>query len=347
MMSLVDLTVIDAAGSPREMGRAHGEQARDLVQQSLAGWREAMNKEGHEPDELIHVLSRGTGFRDAIAEHAPGLLEEVVGIAEGSGLHYDEVFALNCLDEAWWWSEKTGGCSTVAIGADGDRPAFGGQTMDLDDWMDGTQIALRTATVDGPAQVMLSRAGMIGLCGANDDGVGVLVNTLSQLPVSTDGLPVAFVVRAALEARTVNDAATILQRLPHASGQAYTLVSADGVIGMECGAGVAAEYINDPELPQDRWHTNHPIAAASEGDVEEDSELRFDALDERAPELTDVSELRTLLADGESGVCMFPDRWPGNWTTFGAITVEISSSTQVSIAPGPPDRTPWVDVPFG
>ena len=345
-MGCVKLTVIDAAGSPREMGRAHGEQGRALVQQSLAGWREAMAQSGHEPDQLVQELSNRSGFREAVVQQLPSMIDEMAGIAEGAGITEDEVFALNCLDEAWWWGEKAGGCSTVAIGAEGERPAFGGQTMDLDDWMDGTQIALRTDPADGPRLVMLSRAGMVGLCGANETGVAVLVNTLSQLPVSTGGVPVAFVLRAALASRTVNGAAATLQRLPHASGQAYTLVSANGVIGMECGAGLVEEYINDPELPQDRWHTNHPLTAAADGDTSESSQRRMDALDDRAPTLSSTEEVQHLLADGESGVCMFPNRWPDSSVTFGAVTVSLSTSTTVEIAPGPPDRAPWSTVSF-
>jgi isopenicillin-N N-acyltransferase like protein len=341
----VHLTVIDSAGTPREMGRAHGEAARPLVQQSLAGWQEAMSRAGHEPSQHVQTLTQASGFRDAIAAHVPDLLEEMAGIADGAGITTDEVFALNCLDEAWWWAEKAGGCSTVAIGTTAGA-TFAGQTMDLEEWMDGTQIALRTRPTNGPAQVMLSRAGMVGLCGVNEAGAAVLVNTLSQLPVSRAGVPVAFVLRAALAQPTVNDAAATLQRLPHASGQAYTLASADGVIGMECGAGIAAEYLNDAETPRDRWHTNHPLSAAPEGSIEVSSKERMAALDERAPTLEDVAELQGLLADGESGVCMYPNRWPGSWLTFGAVAIEFGATTSVQIAPGPPDRTEWTAVSF-
>lgn len=340
----VDLTVIDSEGSPRAMGQAHGESARELVEQSWAGWQEAMAHQGHEPAELVAALNRQTDFRDSVTEHVPDLMAEVAGIADGSGVPEEAVFALNCLDEAWWWSEQASGCSTIAIGAEG--VAFAGQTMDLDDWMDETQIALRTRPTDGPAAVMLSRAGMVGLCGVNEGGLAVLVNTLSQLPVSRLGVPVAFVMRAALAQTTVNDAAACLQRLPHASGQAYTLASADGVIGLECGAGVVVEYVNDVELVQDRWHTNHPLTAVGDDDVKESSRQRLAVLDRRAPELSDPADLKKLLSDGDAGVCVYPGRWPGTWTTFGAIAVELGSEPHVEIAPGPPDRTDWTPVSF-
>ena len=342
----MQLPVIDMAGSPRDFGRAHGEQARALIQQSREAWRDAMAQAGHEPDVLVVTLSKEAGFRSAVNQHLPWLLEEVAGLAEASGLTDDEIFAMNCLDEAWWWGKPPTGCSTVAIGASETRPAVCGQNMDLDDWMDGTQVVLRTSPADGARQVMLSRAGMIGLCGVNDSGVAVLVNTLPQLPVSSNGVPVAFVLRAALAAKGVNEAATILQRLPHASGQAYTLASSGGVIGLECAAGVAVEYINDPELPADRWHTNHPLAAATDADPEPDSQERMDALDDSAPEVDTIDAVKQLLADGDSGICMFSERWPGPWLTFGSIAVELVDPPAAHIAPGPPDRTPWSTFTF-
>ncbi len=342
----MELPVIDMVGSPRDFGRAHGEQARALIHQSREGWRDAMAKAGHEPDVLVVTLSKEAGFRAAVAQHLPGLLDEVAGIAEGSDLTDDEIFAMNCLDETWWWGKPPHGCSTVAIGATETRPAVAGQNMDLDDWTDGTQMVLQTSPTDGVRQLILSSAGMIGLCGVNDAGVAVLVNTLPQLPVSSNGVPVAFVLRAALAARSVNEAATILQRLPHASGQAYTLTSSNGVIGLECAAGVAVEYINDPELPADRWHTNHPLAAATDADPQPDSQERMDALDDSAPEVDNIDAVKQLLADGDSGICVFPGRWPGPWMTFGSIAVELVDPPVAHIAAGPPDRAPWSTFSF-
>ncbi|HVQ88419.1 MAG TPA: C45 family peptidase [Actinomycetes bacterium] len=342
----MELLVVQGQGSPQDIGRAHGEQARALIHQSRAAWREAMAGAGHEPDALVDTLSRKAGFRTAVHEHLPDLLSEISGIAEGSGLSDDEIFAMNCLDEAWWWKVPPSGCSTVAIGATETRPAVCGQNMDLDDWMNGTQVVLRQSPTDGNSHVMLSRAGMIGLCGVNEAGVAVMVNTLPQLPVATDGVPVAFVLRAALAARTVNEAAKTLQRLPHASGQAYTLTSSSGVIGLECGAGVVVEYINDPELPEARWHTNHPLTAASDDAPEPDSQQRMDALDESAPEIKVIDGVKQLLADGNSGICMYADRWPGPWMTFGSVAVELTHPPVAHVAPGPPDRTPWSTFSF-
>ena len=85
-MDPVDLMIIDAAGSPRERGRAHGEQACDLIATGLEQWRAELAASGRDADELWKGLSRVSGFRDAAARWAPDLLEEVEGIAEGVGL---------------------------------------------------------------------------------------------------------------------------------------------------------------------------------------------------------------------------------------------------------------------
>ena len=51
------------------------------------------------------------------------------------------------------------------------------------------------ASTDGPAQIIIAQVGIIGLSGANDAGIGVVVNNLWQLQHGTAGLPVAFVIR--------------------------------------------------------------------------------------------------------------------------------------------------------
>ena len=146
-------------------------------------------------------------------------MDEIAGIAAGANASVDEIFALNCLDEAWWWGGRGPGCSTVGLGSTPSGAAICGQTMDLDPWMDGTQIVLRLAPADGPSQVLLSRAGLVGLCGANEAGVAVLVNTLSQLPVTDNGVLVAGALRAAMATETVVAASRHSPRSPTRRGR--------------------------------------------------------------------------------------------------------------------------------
>jgi hypothetical protein len=152
-------------------------------------------------------------------------------------------------------------------------------------------------------------------------------------------------MRAALEAETVDEAASTLRRLPHASGQAYTLTSRDKVVGLECGAKGTVEYVN-AAVSDRRWHTNHPLTSPQVGEVEPDSKERLQALDDDVVSIANASDVQRLLSDGDRGVCMYPGRWPGDWMTFGSIAIELADTITAYFTFGPPDRNAWFTVTF-
>ena len=351
------MRTVTASGDPRTIGRTHGEVAGEQIRALLAAWRSRAAGEGDGLDSVVHALAQECGFRSATRRWLPDLVDEVDGLAEGAGISQDEAFALNCMDEAWWLGSSEGGCSVLAVVDDRTDAPVVGQNMDLDTWMDGGQVVLRLHPVGRPRQVLLSRAGMVGLCGANDAGLVVMVNTLDQLPTDRDGVPVAFVVRALIGQPSLAAAVDLLHRLPHASGQAYTLASGDGVRGFECGAGTVTEYRNDDALPLRRWHTNHPIALGLPEPEQDDASWatgstgpRMFHLDAKAAAVSSLADLQALLSDSTAGICMFPGRWRDDGFTFASIVVALPHGAgelpAVMIAPGPPDRTPYESVAF-
>jgi isopenicillin-N N-acyltransferase like protein len=352
---------VSATGDPVTLGQAHGQQAASQIQSLLTRWRDLAASQETDLDAVIRTLSHECGFRETTHTWLPDLVAEVDGLAAGASITADEAFALNCMDEARWLS-STGGCSVVAITDSGtdaspEAPVIG-QNMDLDTWMDGAQVALQLQPDGTPGQVLLTRAGMVGLCGANDAGLAVMVNTLDQLPTDRNAVPVAFVVRALLAQTSLDAAVDLLHQLPHASGQAYTIASADGVRGFECGAGVVQEYRNDDALPGRRWHTNHPISAADQDiDLTQDDAgwatgstgPRMAHLDAKAAAISSRADLQRLLSDSTSGICMFPGRWRDDGFTFASIVVTLTktgAAPEVLMAPGPPDRTDYEPVAF-
>jgi hypothetical protein len=194
---------------------------------------------------------------------------------------------------------------------------------------------------------------MVGLCGANEAGVGVLVNTLDTLPQAADGLPVALVIRLLAQQATLDGVESQLRSVRHASGQAYTMASADGdVVGFEAGGDHVASYQNQVERPRARWHTNHPLAQGSNVDTTGDDWAtsstvpRLERVASAMDELATVEDLKELLSDADAGVCMFPGRWRDDGFTFGSIVMSLYTQPEIEVAPGPPDRTPYVTVPF-
>jgi len=341
--------VVDCGGAPRASGRAHGEQARDLIRLGLERWLDALGRRrGANPDEYLADFLAATDYLPAVRRWTPGLLEEIEGIAEGAGQPFARLFAYNLLDEEWGYARYRRGAApgcTVACLRRGERGApVLAQTMDIPALHDGTQVVLRLVPDDGPPLALLSYAGMIGLTGCNAAGIGVVLNNIDDLVDSPTGLPVAFVLRGILSRATRADAAEFVREAPHATGQHYAVGGPDGVRAFEAwGRGVAEVPANGERY----LHTNHPLLA---DDFRGDPEAAFASSTTRERlrfAETNVSPaagqagLETLLADTTTPVS-FESADGG--MTFGAVSMELTAPPRFRVAPGPPHLTAWHDV---
>lgn len=347
-MAVTSHEIVECRGDGRARGRAHGEALRERICGLLERWdTDVAARLGRPPQTLVSGLVETTGFVAAIKRHTPDLLEEVRGIAEGAGVAFDRVLALNLMDEEWWFTAPAAprdACTLIAVGPADGRPTVLAQNMDLPELMDGAQAILRYSDAAGDGGTVLTAAGMIGLTGVSSAGLGVCVNTLAMLNHSRDGLPVAFVMRGALAQGSVAGAAGFLGRVPHASGQHYALGDPGEVAGYECSAAGA---VRSDDASGRFCHTNHPLRsidldAAVPAEGREDSHVRLAAIESAAPDVLTGADCERALADRDAPLCVIPE--PGRpWLTFGSIWAELSSPPRVRIAPGPPDRTAWVD----
>ena len=100
------LEVIDCAGSGLERGLAHGEQLRHRVRTAITSWSEdtlARQPAGTSIEAYAARFLNRTSMVDTLASHTPDLLEEVRGIALGSGVPFELLAAYNLMDEQWWY----------------------------------------------------------------------------------------------------------------------------------------------------------------------------------------------------------------------------------------------------
>jgi hypothetical protein len=149
--AMAALAVAEIGSSPRERGRQHGRQLKALVRERDRRWRAEIESYLSMPaDRFIDRFLAETRFIPAIERHAPDLLDEVHGIAEGADLAYDAVLAAQFMDEEWWYSlglrprqdgENAQHCSGLASLAPGGG-ALLAQNMDLARWSDGLQALL-------------------------------------------------------------------------------------------------------------------------------------------------------------------------------------------------------------
>ncbi|HYP59657.1 MAG TPA: C45 family peptidase [Thermomicrobiales bacterium] len=337
------IPVIECRGSAREVGRAHGESARDLIGRGLGRWRESLAAQRGDVDGYIADFLARTSFVAAIETHAPHVLEELHGIAEGASQPFEVILAYNLMDEEWSFRTDrldglAPGCTVVAVAG-----AAIGQTMDIPTIHDGTQIVLAVEPNHGPSQRLLSAAGMLGLTGANSAGVGVVVNNLNQLPSSAGGLPVQVLTRRLLEHETADEAARWTESVPHAVGQHYLIADPNTIISLEGhGKGVACIPVTDRYV-----HANHPLACTgTRPDTDKieflsNTHVRHDRAQALIGTTSDQPGLERILEDRDAPISREREK---GFMTFGGISIGLTIPPTMRVTAGPPHESEWVDI---
>ena len=332
-------------------GRAFREAIAGHSEALLSAWR----KQGiDDPLEHRARLLRETRFEDAIERHTPHLMREVEGIAAGSGLSRAEVYALQLLDDEWAFRRRVKDgpplqkCSTFAVRNDAAGVTWIGQNMDLGAYTDGLQRLVQHGPCDGrPAALVVSDAGILGLLGVNDSGVGVCVNSIPQVPSGAEGVPVAFVKRPTLlEARSAAEPAMGAVAALHASNQHYVIPRPQRlIVSLEASSeGVVALPLSAPDRS---LHTNHPLASGNRyPEGEENSVARLRSLENRLARGTPVlSDLKGALAscdDDHHPVCRLrsDELGPMSFTTASMISELRGKAAPIEawVSFGPPSQ---------
>jgi isopenicillin-N N-acyltransferase-like protein len=325
--------VIDVAGNARERGRAHGEALREQIERGLALWREHAGPVAG-ADHYLAAARRWT----------PAAVEELEGIAEGAGVPFDALLAYNLGDELRVFGALER-CTSAGLRRGSLGVPVSGQTMDTPPWFAEFRVAIRSAEQEsGLTTLSFTIAGLLGLCGVNSAGVGVWCNALYQLPSSTGGVPVSFVVRHLLSQPSLADATAFVRSVPHASGQHYLLVGPDGLVSLECSGTHVVESQPGTEAI---WHTNHPLSAIDRSD-EPDGRSSLDraAFAKHAVERAhSPADLRQLFSDRTVPVAKSSGAGGDGYTLWGVV-VEHAVPPRVLASAGPPDASAWQPVAF-
>ena len=359
------LKTITVSGNGYERGYQHGHQMKKEIAELMLLWKKDLEQNIHMPaDTFIHNFLAATNFIPSIKKYTPDILDEVRGIAKGADQSFNDMLAFQLVDEYWVYADKMSNdtihhhCSDIGVPAKNGRPAYVSQNMDLDAWMDGYQIILHIQRHGNtPEQYVLSRAGLVALNGINENGIGVCVNTLMQLQASSNGLPVAFVVRGLLEKNNNKEVLQFIQTTKHASGQNYTIGIVDSVYDFEASANKVIRLY--PDASGIVFHTNHPVVNNDVKPWYQDyyqkflagttqnlnSEIRFATLKRRANETTDKNDMfiKTTLRskdDNNNPVCR-THLSSKHGFTFGSVILTLSGKRIMQVTAGPPDESEY------
>jgi isopenicillin-N N-acyltransferase like protein len=363
--------VLELKGNAWERGLQHGTQLKGEIAAVFTRWKKNMSRSGDNPDTLIKAFLAATNFEPITKKYIPAILEEIKGIAEGSGQSYDDVFAFQLLDEFWIYldtkhNEDRHHCSGMGVPATAEHPAYIAQNMDVENYMQGGQVLLHLpANGKEPEQYIITCAGLVALNGMNAAGIGLCMNTVMELQASTDGLPVAFIIRAVLNQKNGKDAMNFLQKVKHASGQNYILGIADSVYDFEASANQVVRFLPGGEKSTVVYHTNHALAnhdvkpwhkEAFEKrlagiDKTDNSVVRLASLEKRiglqpAAISTDIIKSTLRSKDNPYNPVCRTYREGGFGFTFSSILFTLSSRRSVQLTYGSPDQSEFAEYYF-
>lgn len=346
---------ITLSGDPRARGTAYGEACQGPITSAIERWCEELARRGSRgqaPGRRVNdpaAILRAAVTRVTAAPHldrwAPGLTEEIAGIAEGSGQDPQLIWALTLMDEVWMLVDRDHpgpvlGCSTVGA-VPVSAPPLLGQTMDLPACHAAFPTLLHIEPYDGPAQHVLTFAGSVGLCGWNDAGLAVCCNSLAALPGRTDGLPVAGTVRAVLACEDLEEAWAIVRDASHACPQHIAVGGPGGLRGFQVSASGVVEHAVTPGGTY--AHTNHPVRDTGANDAtvnadQTDSIARLSYLQAAAPR--DLSAMVTSLDDRSVPISCGPTGRADDSISAVTFAAELSAPPVAHYRVGPPG-IPW------
>ncbi len=359
-----DLEVVTLSGSPRAMGRAHGETLRDRIQAFVdvrfaAVARYCGDRGRPTIDGLLDIAAESQAISQAW--HADGV-EEHLGIAEGAGVDPVRLYAATNMTDmrdvlllggaprADLPPGDAEGCSAVMV--PGARAAGGqavvGQTWDLNPTDVEFIVAFHRQPTDGPETWGISCVGCLSLVGMNRHGLTVGTTNIKTFGAKP-GVGYLNLLHRALTAPDAETAARWLTAAPRAGAHTYWLADAQRQIELEA-APTRVVRRDTSEGPV--WRTNHcidPEILATQGETPTPSTYHRYARIEHLLSPAQISEQGVFdifadRADGDLSVNRYHEDDQG--TATNAVVIAVPAERRVRACRGPADRGVWVEHRF-
>lgn len=162
-------------GEPRDCGRSYGKLFRDGIRSFLE--KEIFNAFLDKPSSKEQLLSYAAACGKVLRAECPLIADEFTGIAEGSGLTFDEIILINLHEELYHRVElpKHGHCTAVAVGPPytGNKNTYVGQTWDWMESVAGTSAVVEWRRKGGVAVLAYGFPGMPIGAGLNSEGIAL------------------------------------------------------------------------------------------------------------------------------------------------------------------------------
>ena len=343
------------APTPYGRGYQHGAALQYVIQKGIAHWKQWINETLGQQDVEIEIAEfiHDTDYLKGIRKHTPDLYEELQGIAKGSGVDFQTLYAYQMFDEFVVHAiekYRLAHCSGFGVyGRDG-LPNILGQNNDLPPYYAGTHTVLRIKYPRNHEVLVFTWAGLLAQNGVNNQNLGVTMNIVPTAKGQKDGVPMPYIIRTILEQQSRDDAVAFLKSLGgSAAPMNFIIGDATKVVTVENTAD-GAKVLEDFHGEQWVAHTNHHLDL----DV---STLEAGAVSKTVERMVALEEMlrgKADQVDAERAKEMFRTRPvlknfvtdPG-FPTMESIVIElIPGNPRIHVSPGPPDSNPYSTFDF-
>ena len=337
-------------GTPREVGRQHGEALRSMIRAHL----ELIYTQGAQRSNLAPETGRrwALAFGPMIGEAAPHFLEEIEGVAEGADIAQSEALLLQVRQEVAHVA-RFGAvdleCTSFAVSGPYTRAGttFAGQNADLAGGIEAFSAVVTFAVTGKPAVMMLVPAGQISYLGISSEGLSADANFLRSAGWRT-GFPRYLLTRFAIEQPTLKAAVDAALTPRRASSRNLLLADRTGAMvdiettaqehGLAWGDGCLV-HANHHVLP---GMAGHETATAEELHNSGRRQDRIAALMEEHRGRIDATVLKTVLRDHANrphSICAHPGERVSY--SFASIVSDLEAGA-MEVAVGPPCEHDYV-----
>ncbi len=353
-------------GTAFNRGQAYGAAARDRIAQSLETYQRMFDAVDLSWPQAV---ARAEPFEQIIGNTFPVIVDELRGVASGSGVDFGSLLALNCRTELLppnflaLASASSGAalpdgghineCTSFAV-APGDANVLLAQNWDWIGPQRDALVVLEQHPDQGLAHLTVAEAGMMAKIGFNERGLGVTLNILrSQDDGSRAGMPVHALLRGLLDCQDVDEATELALGLSYAGSSNIMIADPQGrIASLECSPrGAVALPARREGARASLCHTNH-FCDATLGKHEANlagnlsTTERLNRAHELIDSVVDVPSAGQLLSDTSDGmqsICRFPDpEMPlaGRIETVVSTILDLSAR-ELHLSAAQPSITPY------
>jgi isopenicillin-N N-acyltransferase-like protein len=349
-MPAYPIPVIQVKGTYRQVGQQVGEQMKPQLQRILARQRESLPPGVPWKDMLLKGWLCLAHSRAAY----PHFVEELEGIAESSGLPFEEIFLAIC-EELWepaaWQAgvpALTRGCTDFAARGQAtvDGATLVAHNNDLDPEAEDDLVILKVKAGDEPESLAVTVGGLGYSAGFNAAGISMTGNAVACSDIRP-GVPRLLIARAILAARRLGEAMDACLLPLRASNYNNVIADLNGEVYSMEGSATDCEPIYIEEnimvhanhyvsLPMRRFEANRNYIGGSVIRHERAMRLLRENYGRLSPEL-----FQKFLADH--------DNYPTSICKHGRMTVTVFgiiinlNERRAWIGRGRPCETEWYE----